>query len=30
MNKTPLKAQHWLIFALVAALFFAWGASTLR
>lgn len=30
MNKTPLKAQHWLIFALVAALFFAWGAWLMR
>lgn len=30
MNKAPLKAQHWLIFALVAALFFAWGAWLMR
>lgn len=26
MNKAPLKAQHWLIFVIVAVLFFAWGA----
>lgn len=30
MNKAPLKVQHWLIFALVAALFFAWGAWLMR
>lgn len=30
MNKAPLKAQHWLIFALVAVLFFAWGAWLMR
>lgn len=30
MNKAPLKAQHWLIFAIVAALFFAWGAWLMR
>ena len=30
MNKVPLKAQHWQIFALVAALFFAWGAWLMR
>jgi len=30
MNKTPLKAQHWLIFAIVGALFFAWGAWLMR
>jgi len=30
LNKAPLKAQHWLIFALVAALFFAWGAWLMR
>ena len=30
MNKTPLKAQHWLIFAIVAVLFFAWGAWLMR
>jgi hypothetical protein len=26
LNKAPLKAQHWLIFVIVAVLFFAWGA----
>ncbi|MBH3339517.1 hypothetical protein I5L51_10410 [Pseudomonas mendocina] len=30
MNKAPLKVQHWLIFALVAVLFFAWGAWLMR
>lgn len=30
MNKPPLKAQHWLIFAIVAVLFFAWGAWLMR
>jgi hypothetical protein len=30
LNKAPLKVQHWLIFALVAALFFAWGAWLMR
>ncbi|ARS50884.1 hypothetical protein PSMEN_21720 [Ectopseudomonas mendocina] len=30
MNKAPLKAQHWLIFAIVAVLFFAWGAWLMR
>lgn len=30
MNKAPLKAQHWLIFATVAVLFFAWGAWLMR
>ena len=30
MNKTPLKAQHWLIFAIVGVLFFAWGAWLMR
>ena len=30
MNKTPLKAQHWLVFVAVAALFFAWGAWLMR
>lgn len=30
MNKPPLKAQHWLLFGLVAALFFAWGAWLMR
>ena len=30
MNKNPLKAQHWLIFAIGAVLFFAWGAWLMR
>lgn len=30
MNKTPLKAQHLLVFVAVAALFFAWGAWLMR
>jgi len=30
LNKNPLKAQHWLIFAIVAVLFFAWGAWLMR
>lgn len=30
MNKPPLKARHWLLFGLVAALFFAWGAWLIR
>lgn len=30
MNKPPLKAQHWLLFGAVAALFFAWGAWLMR
>jgi len=30
LNKAPLKAQHWLIFAIVAVLFFAWGAWLMR
>ncbi|HBZ94668.1 hypothetical protein [Pseudomonas sp. UBA7530] len=30
MNKAPLKAQHWLIFVIVAVLFFAWGAWLMR
>ncbi len=30
MNKTPLKVQHWLIFALVAVLFFVWGVWLMR
>lgn len=30
MNKPPLKAQHWLIFVIVAVLFFAWGAWLMR
>lgn len=25
MNKPPLKAQHWLLFIVVAVAFFAWG-----
>lgn len=30
MNKAPLKAQHWLVFVVVAVLFFAWGAWLMR
>lgn len=30
MNKPPLKAQHLLVFVVVAALFFAWGAWLMR
>lgn len=30
MNKTPLKAQHLLVFVAVAVLFFAWGAWLMR
>jgi hypothetical protein len=30
VNRPPLKAQHWLLFGLVAALFFAWGAWLMR
>jgi hypothetical protein len=30
LNKTPLKAQHLLVFVAVAALFFAWGAWLMR
>lgn len=30
MNKAPLKAQHWLVFLVVAVLFFAWGAWLMR
>ncbi|MGG2398140.1 hypothetical protein ACJRW5_14495 [Pseudomonas sp. SH1-B] len=30
MNKPPLKAQHWLVFVVVAVLFFAWGAWLMR
>lgn len=30
MNKAPLKVQHWLIFAIVGVLFFAWGAWLMR
>jgi len=30
LNKTPLKAQHLLVFVAVAVLFFAWGAWLMR
>jgi hypothetical protein len=30
LNKAPLKAQHWLVFVIVAVLFFAWGAWLMR
>ena len=30
MKLPPIRAQHWLIFAVVAALFFAWGAWLMR
>ncbi|WP_417703633.1 hypothetical protein [Pseudomonas sp.] len=30
MNKAPLKVQHWLVFVVVAVLFFAWGAWLMR
>lgn len=30
MKLPPIRPQHWLIFAVVAALFFAWGAWLMR
>ena len=30
MKFPPYAPQHWLIFAVVAALFFAWGAWLMR
>lgn len=30
MTLPPLRAQHWLLFALLAAGFFAWGAWLIR
>lgn len=30
MSKPPLRLQHWLLFALLAGLFFAWGAWLMR
>lgn len=30
MKLPPVRPQHWLIFAVVAALFFAWGAWLMR
>ena len=30
MSMPPLRAQHWLLFALLAGLFFAWGAWLMR
>ncbi|PKM00175.1 MAG: hypothetical protein CVV17_08460, partial [Gammaproteobacteria bacterium HGW-Gammaproteobacteria-7] len=30
MKLPPIRPQHWLIFAAVAALFFAWGAWLMR
>lgn len=30
MKLPPIRRQHWLIFAVVAALFFAWGAWLMR
>ncbi|MEX6501937.1 hypothetical protein [Pseudomonas zhanjiangensis] len=30
MKMPPLRAQHWLVFAAVALLFFAWGAWLTR
>tara|TARA_R110000868_G_scaffold124021_5_gene328046 strand:- start:2784 stop:3395 length:612 start_codon:yes stop_codon:yes gene_type:complete len=30
MKLPPIRPQHWLIFAVVAAMFFAWGAWLMR
>ncbi|WP_425917282.1 hypothetical protein [Pseudomonas sp. GWSMS-1] len=30
MKLPPIRPQHWLIFAVVAALFFAWGSWLMR
>ena len=30
MKMPPLRLQHWLIFAIVALLFFAWGVWLMR
>lgn len=30
MSMPPLRIQHWLLFALLAGLFFAWGAWLMR
>lgn len=30
MSTPPLRVQHWLLFALLAGLFFAWGAWLMR
>ena len=30
MKLPPIRLQHWLIFAVVAAMFFAWGAWLMR
>lgn len=30
MSMPPLRVQHWLLFALLAGLFFAWGAWLMR
>lgn len=30
MKLPPIRPQHWLIFAVVAAVFFAWGAWLMR